>query len=81
MSRIAKDPVIIPSGVSVVQENADLVIKGPKGETKLSINPNIAPDISSEQIQVKWEGEENKAIAGTMRASPNDTGVWLYKKY
>jgi len=35
MSRIAKDPVIIPSGVSVVQENADLVIKGPKGETKL----------------------------------------------
>ena len=56
MSRIAKNPVIIPSGVSVVQENADLVIKGPKGETKLAINPNIALDISSEQIQVKWEG-------------------------
>ena len=77
MSRIAKDPVILPSGVSAVQENADLIIKGPKGETSLAINPNVALDISSEQIQVKWEGEENKAIAGTMRAliSNDVTGV------
>ena len=77
MSRIAKDPVILPSGVSAVQENADLIIKGPKGETKLTINPNVSLDISSKQIQVKWEGEENKAIAGTMRAliSNDVTGV------
>ena len=62
MSRIAKDPVILPSGVSAVQENADLIIKGPKGETRLVINPNVALDISSEQIQVKWEGEEIKLL-------------------
>ena len=68
MSRIAKDPINIPSGVTVVLENSDLIIKGPKGEIRLAINPNISLDISSEHVQVKWEGHENKAIAGTMRA-------------
>ena len=38
MSRIAKDPVNIPDGVTVASENNTINFKGPKGELSLDIN-------------------------------------------
>ena len=35
MSRIAKDPVNIPDGVTVASENNTINFKGPKGELAL----------------------------------------------
>ena len=38
MSRIAKDPVIIPESVTVTTEGNTLNFKGPKGELSLDIH-------------------------------------------
>ena len=41
MSRIGKLPVHIPAGVTVAVNNNVVTVKGPKGELKQEINPNI----------------------------------------
>ena len=77
MSRIAKDPVNIPSGVQVTSEGNNISFKGPKGELSLQVHPDVKFDISENSIQVKWERDEDRAMAGTMRAliSNNVIGV------
>ena len=77
MSRVAKEPVIIPSGVQVSAEGRNITIKGPKGELKLEIHPLVKFEITENQIQVMWERDEDRAMAGTMRAliSNDVTGV------
>ena len=77
MSRIAKDPVNIPSGVQVASEGNNISFKGPKGELSLQVHPDVKFDISENNIQVKWERDEDRAMAGTMRAliSNNVVGV------
>ena len=62
MSRIAKDPVNIPSGVTASQNASILLLKGPKGEMSLNVNQNVSLEISEKSIQVLWVGDENKAI-------------------
>jgi large subunit ribosomal protein L6 len=77
MSRIAKDPVNIPSGVQVASEGNNISFKGSKGELSLQVHPNVKFVISENSIQVKWERDEDRAMAGTMRAliSNNVVGV------
>ena len=42
MSRIGKQPVTIPSGVTVTVSNDNVIaVKGPKGELKQSIDRDI----------------------------------------
>ena len=42
MSRIGKLPIAIPAGVTVTVSPENLVtVKGPKGELKQQVNPNI----------------------------------------
>ena len=42
MSRIAKDPVNIPDGVTVASENNTINFKGPKGELSLDIHESVS---------------------------------------
>ena len=40
MSRIGKQPVVVPSGVTVtVNKDNQLIVKGPKGELKQEVSP------------------------------------------
>ena len=45
MSRIGKLPVNIPAGVTISVNNGVVTVKGPKGELKQEINPNITVEI------------------------------------
>lgn len=70
MSRIGKQPVVIPSGVTVTQqEDGTILVKGSKGE--LSYRPMDVVDVKveEEQILVLREGEEKekKAAQGLVR--------------
>ena len=42
MSRIAKDPVIIPESVTVTAEGNTLKFKGPKGELNLDVHESVS---------------------------------------
>ncbi len=70
MSRVAKKPVALPSGVSVTIDGRKLAIKGGKGQLELELHPSVA--IVNENNELKLvpqsEAAEHRAMAGTMRA-------------
>jgi large subunit ribosomal protein L6 len=79
MSRVAKSPISLPSGVTVKQSERSLNIKGPKGEMAMEIHPSV--DVSEEdnvlKVAPRNEDKTAWAMAGTMRALVNNmvTGV------
>ena len=53
MSRIGKQPVTLPAGVTFEKNPAgEAVVKGPKGELRLSLRPEIAVAVDKGAIQV-----------------------------
>ncbi|MFN3234754.1 MAG: 50S ribosomal protein L6 [Gammaproteobacteria bacterium] len=86
MSRIAKLPVSIPSGVQVTFANQMLTIKGPKGQVEQPVHEFIDLSIDDKEISVKLKEDIQprrdqkhfvKSIPGTVRALVNNmvTGV------
>jgi large subunit ribosomal protein L6 len=65
MSRIGKEPIILPSGVTVTLSGKTLTVKGPKGELKRDFNnKEIALIIEENRILVtKAEGSSRAAAA------------------
>ena len=70
MSRVAKNPVIIPAGVDVAVGAQEISIKGPLGTLKLAANPAVTVrKDGSGVVCAAAEGAENgNAMSGTFRA-------------
>jgi large subunit ribosomal protein L6 len=70
MSRVAKNPVVIPGGVEVKIADAELSIKGPLGTIRHALNPAVAVEREGDVLVIKArEGAENaNALSGTTRA-------------
>ncbi len=75
MSRVAKNPVSVPSGVSINLADQRVSAKGPKGELALDLHPAVSVVQDGDTLSVKSEGEDNWAVAGTMRALLNNLVV------
>ncbi|WP_444997082.1 50S ribosomal protein L6 [Aliikangiella sp. IMCC44359] len=79
MSRVAKNPVNIPSGVTIDLKGQEIAVKGSKGELKQNVHVSV--DVKVEDNQITFEGREGiegaKAMSGTMRSLVNNmvTGV------
>lgn len=59
MSRIGKNPVKIPSGVTITREaDGTLVVKGAKGELKWAPHPMITVTIEENQVVVSRDDED-----------------------
>ena len=79
MSRIAKAPIQLPSGVDIKLDGQSLTVKGAKGELTLELHKAISLQVTDNLVQIEWN-KENKiaqAQAGTTRAIVNNmvTGV------
>ena len=81
MSRIAKDPVIIPEGVTININDNLLEFKGSKGELSLNVHNSISFEMKDNQITVKWSKDEYRAMAGTMRSLINNCVIGVSKGY
>lgn len=70
MSRVAKNPVVLPKGVEVGLAGGDISVKGPVGTLLLKGNPAVAIQQEGEAVVCKpVEGAPNaNAMSGTMRA-------------
>lgn len=70
MSRIGKEPVSIPAGVSVECKDRIITVKGSKGELTQNVPPGI--DVKVEDNTVVVERKNNsknlRALHGTLRA-------------
>jgi large subunit ribosomal protein L6 len=79
MSRVANAPVVLPKGVEVTLNGADLTVKGPKGAVEHQIHAAVEIEIADTQLAFKArDGMDNaNALAGTTRALVNNmvTGV------
>ena len=63
MSRIGKLPIELPAGVTVELKDYVLTVKGPKGELKQAINPNISVEVEGNQIKVSRPNDERESRA------------------
>jgi len=75
MSRIAKQPVVIPTGVDVKLNGQHLAIKGSKGEMSMNIHDDVYVEHNDNEINIQIEKSKNAAMAGTMRALINNLVV------
>ncbi len=78
MSRVAKSPINIPSGVEVKEEGKNIIVKGKLGELKIAVNPAVKIankdnvisfdiiDTNKKDAKLAW------ANAGTQRALVNN---------
>ncbi len=53
MSRTAKRPIVISSGVTVNYQDRQLSVKGPKGELQMKVHEYVDLDMDGDAIQVK----------------------------
>jgi large subunit ribosomal protein L6 len=70
MSRIAKAPVTIPSGVDIKVDGNTMTVKGAKGQLSHILNSLVNVEIAENVLQMQWD-KDNKvatAQAGTARA-------------
>ncbi len=74
MSRVAKNPVAIPTGVEVTISAAEIAVKGPLGTLRQSIHPAVSVEKDGEAIVCKAkDGADNaRAMSGTVRALVNN---------
>ena len=75
MSRIGNSPIEIPQGVTVeIAKDNMVTVKGPQGELKQQIDPEIIVEIKEEQILVQrpTEQKRHKSLHGLYRSLINN---------
>ncbi len=74
MSRIAKAPVTIPSGVDIKVSGNNLTVKGSKGSLSFDFDSSVSIEIADNVASMVWNKDDKKATAqaGTARAIMNN---------
>jgi len=72
MSRVANNPVTLPSGVEVKQDGRDVTIKGGKGSLVLSLVEGVNVSQDDNVLTIAYDSDKFKAMAGTTRALLNN---------
>lgn len=70
MSRIGKQPIMIPAGVTVTVEEQNVSVKGAKGELKMTAHRDIAVKVEDGVVrcEVARPSKQAAALWGTTRA-------------
>jgi large subunit ribosomal protein L6 len=83
MSRIGKQPIPVPAGVTVEIKGTAIKVKGPKGTLDLNFHPNMKVAADGKQITVTRPNDDrqNRALHGLTRALVNNMVVGVTKGY
>jgi len=70
MSRVAKNPVVVPAGVEVVQVAGEISIKGPMGTLKQALSGDVSVVREGDSLLCKAQNDsmQANAMSGTIRA-------------
>ena len=83
MSRVANNPVVLPSGVEITLKGKELSVKGGKGTLAMTINDKV--DVVQEENELKFaavgSGKSSVAMSGTTRALVNNMVVGVSKGF
>jgi large subunit ribosomal protein L6 len=82
MSRVGKNPVVLPAGVEV-SIGEQIVVKGPLGTLKIAANPAVNVSLEGQNVLVSNNPavENASAMWGTMRANLNNMVVGVTKGF
>ncbi|MCY4050757.1 MAG: 50S ribosomal protein L6 [Gammaproteobacteria bacterium] len=84
MSRIAKIPISVPSGVTVDISNGQINAKGPKGQSGFKLFPGIAVNKKESELSVEISVEDSEidkqllSMWGTTRALVNNLIIGVF---
>jgi len=83
MSRIGKLPIKNPAGVTVTVSDNIVTVKGPKGELKQAINPDITVEVKEGEITVSRpsDGKEHRSLHGLYRSLINNMVIGVSEGY
>lgn len=85
MSRIGKQPVAIPSGVTVEAKGRSVSVKGPKGTLSLELRPEVDLKVEGTEACVELTGtggaREARAFHGLTRALINNMVAGVTKGF
>jgi large subunit ribosomal protein L6 len=70
MSRVAKNPVVVPSGVEVVLVAGEVSVKGPLGTLKQALSGDVSVVREGDSLLCKAQNDSTQAnaMSGTIRA-------------
>ena len=83
MSRIGKQPVVLPAGISAKVADGAVTLKGPKGELTQKIPETVAVALEGSALNITRTGEDKQSRAdhGTIRALLQNMVVGLKEGY
>jgi large subunit ribosomal protein L6 len=69
MSRVGKNPVVLPQGVTADLKGQIIKVKGPKGELSFTVHDAVEPKLENGQVTVAPRNEERqtRALWATMQ--------------
>src|SRR3989338_7987575 len=70
MSKIGKQPVILPEGVSAKHDKGELLFHGPKGDLKVNVLPHVSVTLEGNEVKFSKTAESKQAYSnwGTLRS-------------
>ena len=83
MSRIAKNPVVLPKGVDVSLAASEITVKGPLGALRHRIHDSVRIEQEGDKLLCKAVvgANDGSAQSGTMRALLNNMVVGVTKGF
>lgn len=83
MSRVGKNPVVLPAGVTATLKDGILTVKGPKGELKAPIHKDMRVSIEDGQVSVTRPSDlkMHRALHGTTRANIQNMVIGVTEGY
>jgi large subunit ribosomal protein L6 len=74
MSRVGKQPIVVPSGVECKLDGVALKVKGPKGQLNRDLHPNMKVTIEKDVITVTrpTDGRIDRSLHGLTRTHTNN---------
>ena len=81
MSRIAKSPITIESGVSIDIKGQNVTVKGPKGTGSITLNENVSIKEDKGTFTFEPNNDHSMPITGTMRSLVNNIIIGVTNGY
>jgi large subunit ribosomal protein L6 len=83
MSRIGRKPVAVPKGVTLQLQGNTVQVKGPRGELRRTLHPDMQVAFDKDQFTVARPSEEkrHKALHGLTRTLVNNMVVGVTEGY
>lgn len=83
MSRIGKQPIAIPTGVTITVGDTEITVAGPKGSLTVPVQPNTSTKVVENNIIVTRKDDELKSRAwhGLQRSLINNAVIGVTKGF